>query len=388
MDMVTYAALQKQIREAPAAAVPRVVSAFENDAGYQTAEQVQAAADAVAAQIPTVPTKLSAFENDARYQTATEVNTAVGAVATALTAHNTDTDAHNDIRIALQNLVTNINTILDSDDTTLDQLSEIVAYIKSNKTLIDGVTTSKVSYSDIVDNLVTNLSNKPLSAAQGVALKALIDAIVIPTNVSAFANDAKYATESTVNAGLATKQNTLTFDSTPTTGSQNPVTSGGVKSAIDAATEIFFVPFAFSGTGFVLDGVTHTQIMNAYMAGKRIIAKGYVPESAGLGAWGEFNTPMTCLQDNSTFTLAFMSGMTSVEVFVSSDNSASSSIHVLQNIDSRVTSISSAANHNSYPTAKAVYDYIESRLNGLTFKTAASAPTVDDDSVITFVDEG
>ena len=28
---------------------------------------------------------------------------------------------------------------------------------------------------DIVDNLTTNVSNKPLSAAQGVALKALID---------------------------------------------------------------------------------------------------------------------------------------------------------------------------------------------------------------------
>lgn len=30
-----------------------------------------------------------------------------------------------------------------------------------------------------------------------------------------------------------TKQDTLTFDSTPTAGSSNPVTSGGVKSALD-----------------------------------------------------------------------------------------------------------------------------------------------------------
>ena len=66
------------------------------------------------------------------------------------------------------------------DDTTLDQMSEIVAYIKSNKTLIDAITTSKVSVADIVDNLTTNVSNKPLSAAQGVALKALIDAISVP----------------------------------------------------------------------------------------------------------------------------------------------------------------------------------------------------------------
>ena len=31
-----------------------------------------------------------------------------------------------------------------------------------------------------MDDLTTNVSNKPLSAAQGVALKALIDAITIP----------------------------------------------------------------------------------------------------------------------------------------------------------------------------------------------------------------
>ena len=39
---------------------------------------------------------------------------------------------------------------------------------------------TKVSVVDIVDDLTTNVSNKPLSAAQGVALKALIDAITIP----------------------------------------------------------------------------------------------------------------------------------------------------------------------------------------------------------------
>ena len=56
-------------------------------------------------------------------------------------------------------------------------MAEIVAYIKNNKTLIDNVTTSKVNVTDIINNLTTNVSNKPLSAAQGVALKALIDAL-------------------------------------------------------------------------------------------------------------------------------------------------------------------------------------------------------------------
>lgn len=93
------------------------------------------------------------------------------------TSHNTNTSAHGDIRDAIGGLTTRLNALADSDDTTLDQLSEIVAYIKNNKTLIDGITTSKVNVADIINNLTTNVANKPLSAAQGVALKALIDAI-------------------------------------------------------------------------------------------------------------------------------------------------------------------------------------------------------------------
>ena len=97
-----------------------------------------------------------------------------------VSAHNTGTDTHSDIRLLISGLTDRINALADSDDTTLDQLSEVVAYIKSNRELISAITTSKVSVADIIDNLTTNVSNKPLSAAQGVALKALIDAITVP----------------------------------------------------------------------------------------------------------------------------------------------------------------------------------------------------------------
>lgn len=79
--------------------------------------------------------------------------------------------------IALEELTRRLNALADSDDTTLDQMSELVAYIKANRELIEGVTTNKVNVSDIIDNLTTNVSNKPLSAAQGVALNNLIDAL-------------------------------------------------------------------------------------------------------------------------------------------------------------------------------------------------------------------
>ena len=92
-------------------------------------------------------------------------------------AHNTGTDTHSDIRLLIQGLTDRLNALADSDDTTLDQLSEVVAYIKSNRSLIEAITTSKVSVADIVNNLTTNVSNKPLSAAQGVVIKTLIDAL-------------------------------------------------------------------------------------------------------------------------------------------------------------------------------------------------------------------
>lgn len=68
-------------------------------------------------------------------------------LADDLQAHNSSLTAHNDVRDLISGLTIRLNALADSDDTTLDQLSEIIAYIKNNKSLIDGVTTSKVNKS-------------------------------------------------------------------------------------------------------------------------------------------------------------------------------------------------------------------------------------------------
>lgn len=121
--------------------------------------------------------QLKLDEAKAYTDTKTSGLASVSSVTTAINTHNTSSSAHSDIRDLITGLTTRLNTLADSDDTTLDQLSEIVAYIKSNKSLIDAITTSKVNVSDIVNDLTTNATNKPLSSAQGVAIKALIDAL-------------------------------------------------------------------------------------------------------------------------------------------------------------------------------------------------------------------
>lgn len=136
---------------------------------------------------PTIPSKMSELANDSGYVKESDITQDIN-------GHNTNQSSHNDIRVLIKNLTDRLNTLANSDDVTLDQMSEVVAYIKNNKSLIDGITTSKVNVSDIINDLTTNLSNKALSASMGVELKKLIDAIKVPVNLSELAGDATHRT--------------------------------------------------------------------------------------------------------------------------------------------------------------------------------------------------
>lgn len=122
-----------------------------------------------------IDTKLSSksdveHNHDSKYD-------AKGTASSVTSIHNTNTEAHDDIRILINDITTRLNALANSTDIELDQMAELVDYIKTNRDLIEGVTTNKVNVSDIINNLTTNVSNQPLSAAQGVAIKELIDSL-------------------------------------------------------------------------------------------------------------------------------------------------------------------------------------------------------------------
>ena len=104
-------------------------------------------------------------ENDKLYATKTaveELAEEVSDVDGKIGAHNVSTSAHNDIRLLISGLTDRLNALANSDDTTLDQMAEVVDYIKSNRDLISEITTNKVNVSDIIDNLTTNVSDRCL----------------------------------------------------------------------------------------------------------------------------------------------------------------------------------------------------------------------------------
>jgi hemerythrin-like domain-containing protein len=175
--------------------IPKKTSEITNDSGFIKANE--APVQSVNGKSGAVT--LAAGDVGARPNTWTPTYSDVGAeksgaAASAVSGHNTNTAAHNDIRLLIAGLAERLNALANSTDEDLDQMAEIVAYIKANKNLIDQITTGKVNYTDIVNDLATNVANKPLSAAQGVVLKALIDAIVVPTKVSQLTNDSKFLT--------------------------------------------------------------------------------------------------------------------------------------------------------------------------------------------------
>lgn len=153
-----------------------------------------------------------------------------GTASGLVDVHNANTSAHNDIRLLINALSTKLDNFLDlgTDEevgkNVTDSISEIISLIEGNSDLIESITTSKVNVSDIVNNLTTNVTNKPLSAAQGVAIKALIDALQTAVNGksnSGHTHDDRYYTESEINTKLDDKANKSHGNHVPTTQTAN-----------------------------------------------------------------------------------------------------------------------------------------------------------------------
>lgn len=149
-------------------------SAIENtNAAAQSASTAATAANSAAESANSAATNADSKAADLQ----NKLDSHYFALMEDLQSHNSSGSSHDDIRSLVSGLNTRLNALADSDDTTLDQLSEIVTYIKNNKSLIDNITTSKVNVADIVDNLTSTSANKPLSAKQGKVLKDLMDAL-------------------------------------------------------------------------------------------------------------------------------------------------------------------------------------------------------------------
>lgn len=110
-------------------------------------------------------------------------------VVGAVSAHNTAEDTHGDIRKEVTDLTVRLNALADCDDETLDQISEIVAYIKANRGLVEGVTTAKVSKTGDTMTGALTLSGDPTEALHA-ATKQYVDNLISGVEAEMTAIDA------------------------------------------------------------------------------------------------------------------------------------------------------------------------------------------------------
>ena len=161
-------------------------------------------------------------------------------------------------------------------DSKLGKISEIEnsLYDKQDKLTFDlepvedgenpitsgGVYAALQSVAGNVESVNGKMGAVELTAEDVGALPNTTQIPTVPMNVSEFSNDAGYITAE----ALENKQDKLTFDAEPAEGSENPVTSGGVYTAIQNATpNLTFDEVPTEGSeNLVKSGAIHAALQN------------------------------------------------------------------------------------------------------------------------------
>lgn len=151
---------------------------YPSDAGY-TAKQLKAIFDgrtdkeikekfnALIDELNDVIAKLEARDSSAE-------NNAKEHADEIISEHDAADEAHSDIRSLISELARRLNAVADSDDVTLDQLSELVAYIKDNRELIESITTLKANAADVYNRSTIDAMLRELKLLGGSGNGAVV----------------------------------------------------------------------------------------------------------------------------------------------------------------------------------------------------------------------
>lgn len=157
---------------------------------------------------------------------------------------------------------------------------------------------------------------------------------------------------SKIKAALKGKQDTLTFDNTPTAGSSNPVTSDGIKMAIDAvvADGVYFTSTYDEATDTTFFNGTLEELQAAFDSGKKVYIDGLEVEYTGSLSEGE---ELTGIEVSAQDGLSLMGAkITADSVFTVL------SVDFLLHTGNLVTEISEESSDEEVPSAKSVYDAV------------------------------
>lgn len=226
-----------------------------------------------------------------------------------------------------------------------------------------------------VENDYNNLRNQPainghtLVGDQSFAELGLVDAT---SEADGLMSAADKAALDAIPSELATKQDVLTFDSTPTEGSTNPVTSDGIFKA--TGNSAFYGCKVPSNTNppqevTILNGKTVTDIRRDVKAGKSVVLlvnylSGGELKTLRFTATGGKDYP---LDDPSRSEYYFYGNVTDYYIKLGTDNRLTWENAKVQTTSNLVVTLTAARTHSQYPSAKCVYDALVNKQSKLTF---------------------
>lgn len=163
---------------------------------------------------------------------------------------------------------------------------------------------------------------------------------------------------------INTKQNTLTFDSTPTANSSNPVTSDGIKKAIDAK--------RVDLSNYYTKTQVDTAIANAGVSGGTVDLSAYVEKSDYQEEVVSLQDSINTKQDRLTFDTTPTAGSTNpvtsagIKAAIDAKTVDLSNYYTKNQVDSAIASASGGADLSNYYTKAQVDTAIADAISAIT----------------------
>ena len=190
--------------------------------------------------------------------------------------------------------IDNLESEVLSITTDMDEMAGEIASITSDIATLNTEVASITSDIDNLESEVLSVTTNILAITTDIAsidaeiLSITTDIAGIDTKLGSLDDEILSITTDIVSLSTS-KQDVLTFDSTPTANSTNPVTSGGVKTALDLKADLASPEFSGVPTApTAADGTNTTQIattafvQSAFKANDAMVFKGVVNSNADL----------------------------------------------------------------------------------------------------------
>ena len=200
-------------------------------------------------------------------QSALDAKVAIADIVNNLTSNNTDKPLSANQGLILKGFIDNINAVLQSDDTTLDELQEIVDFIKQNRQTLDALGISNIAgLQAALDTKVDKITGKGLSTEDyTTAEKNKLAGIQAGAQVNVGTNLGSSGTGGTRTITSSTGSNTsitytkgdIGLGNVDNTSDANKPISTATQSALDAKENTFTKNTAFNKNfGTAADTVT------------------------------------------------------------------------------------------------------------------------------------